>query len=84
MLMRPGQKRGFEFSMGFDGKIMEGETFMCQHCNAHTRVSPFQRAEDIGGFCRQCGGLLCPKCAATGLCDPLERKLDRWERQGAA
>lgn len=84
MLMRPGKPGAYTFSTDLDGKVQEGQTFMCKHCNAHTHIKPFQRAEDIGGLCKMCMGLLCPKCAATGQCDPLEEKLARWERQGVA
>ena len=70
---------GFTFVMDRDGKVHEGETYRCAHCGSHTHVKPFQRAEDIGGMCRACMGLTCPRCTATGLCDPIEQKLIRME-----
>lgn len=70
---------GFTFVTDLDGKVHEGETYQCAHCGGHTHVKPFQQASDIGGLCKQCMGLTCPRCTASGLCDPLERKLIRME-----
>lgn len=80
-MLRPN---GFTIVTTLEGKTQEGETFQCKHCGAHTHIKAFQRPEDIGGHCRICDGLICPRCAATGLCDPMERKLERWEKVGVA
>lgn len=73
---------GFTFETNLNGLMLEGETYMCAHCNRHTAVKPYQRPEDMGGLCKRCMGLTCPHCAAQGDCDPLEAKLERWERVG--
>ena len=78
-MLRPN---GFTFSFDYDGNTTEGETFMCAHCNRHTHVKPFQSASTVGGLCKRCMGLTCPECAALGDCDPLEAKLERWEKHG--
>ena len=78
-MLRPG---GFTFAFDYDGNCHEGETFTCAHHGGVVHVKPFQRPEDIGGLCKVCMGLLCPRCAAEGDCDPLEAKLERWERHG--
>jgi len=60
------------------GKVTDRETFMCRHCNRHTIIyKARQRPEDIGGFCRVCGSLICSQCVDTGKCDTLEAKLQR-------
>jgi hypothetical protein len=66
-------------------KVKESDGFVCAHCQQPVWVKPFADPADFGGFCRVCGGsnyldgLICPQCAATGLCDPFEEKLKRVE-----
>lgn len=57
----------------------EFDTMGCGHCGRIVHVRARQRPEDIGGFCRQCMRAICPQCTDTGRCDPLEKKLERWE-----
>jgi hypothetical protein len=66
------------------GKVEEHDTFSCRHCQRATIVKPGHKPEDLGGLCGHCWGLLCPQCAASGRCDPLEEKIARWEHRGAA
>jgi hypothetical protein len=73
---------GYTYSTDLDGKIHEQDTMMCVHCNRHISLKAFERPEDLGGFCNKCMGLICPDCAKLKACDPLEAKLDRWEKQG--
>jgi len=77
---------GYTFETDLDGKVHEGETFMCKHCQRHSHIKPRERPEDIGGMCPRCTGLLCPRC--TGLmangaaCIPFEKDLEQQiERQ---
>ena len=64
-----------------DGKVIEGETFWCGHCGAHSHIKPKQRPDDLGGRCKACMKTLCPRCAlkynATLECDPLEELIKR-------
>lgn len=60
------------------GNVKEGETYQCKHCQRHTHIKPFQRPEDIGGLCRRCMKVMCPRCsdlAAKGAaCIPFEQR----------
>lgn len=62
-----------------DLALVELDTFTCAHCNKITHVKPHERAEDLGGLCKLCMGLICSSCVATGICDPFENKLRREE-----
>lgn len=73
---------GWGFLTQPDGKVEEHETYTCKHCNRVTRVKPRERAEDIGGLCKTCMGLLCPRCSAIPGCYPLEKRIEQQlERQ---
>ena len=58
----------------------ETDCFSCGHCNRVTHVAVKQKAEDLGGLCKQCMKLICAQCAVSGRCLPLEKQLDAWER----
>jgi len=75
MMRRPG---GYGILTQPEGAPQEHDTFSCSHCNRVVRVEARQRADDIGGFCSVCAGLICPSCVGKG-CDPLEEKLRRIE-----
>lgn len=53
-------------------------TFTCAHCNTIHVVPVHCRPEDLGGLCKICMGLTCPKCTGNA-CDPFEEKLKRME-----
>lgn len=78
-MLRPG---GYTFETDLDGHVSEGESYTCKHCNKVVFVKPFERPEDIGGRCTCCNGLMCLECTGKQRCDPLEAKLERWERYG--
>lgn len=59
----------------------ECDTFTCGHCNRIVHVPVKARPEDIGGLCRQCMGLVCPRCHGRGRCVPLEAAIERMERR---
>lgn len=63
-----------------EGALREGRTFTCQHCNKVVFVPPMADPADLGGLCKLCMGLICPTCAALGVCDTFEAKLERIER----
>lgn len=66
------------------GTVAECSTMTCAHCNRVQHIKPKQRPEDLGGLCKQCMGLVCCACVATGACDPFEEKLKRMEARDAA
>ena len=82
-MRRPG---GFLFGFSPEqSRPTECDTFTCRHCQRVTFVRGKERAEDLGGFCRACASLICPRCVEvmrnTMLgCDVIENKLERSER----
>ena len=42
--------------------VVERDGFVCNHCQKIVTVMPLQPAEDMGGLCKVCDGLICPKC----------------------
>ena len=66
------------------GKVTgECDTTTCAHCNAITHVKAGCRPEDIGGLCKLCMGLICPKCVG-GDCVPFLKKIEIWEERNHA
>ena len=62
----------------------EIDTFTCGHCNAVKHVKPRCDPADLGGLCKQCMELVCPKCYAKGVCVPWEKEMLRRESKDAA
>jgi len=62
-------------------KTKEVSSFTCQHCNFVVAVPFGADPANIGGLCKRCMGLICPKCVTLGDCDPIEKKIERWEAQ---
>lgn len=62
----------------------ECDTFSCKHCNRVVFVNTRDRPEDVGGFCRCCTGLICGPCVDTGVCTPLEQRLQAMEQRADA
>lgn len=69
---------GYVVAVGPDG-VREADTVMCAHCGKHTTVAPATDPVELGGWCHPCGAYVCGPCNATGVCDPLEKKLNRME-----
>lgn len=61
-----------------DGPRQEFDTFTCAHCNRVTHVAARARPEDIGGLCKVCMGLICPRCVGKP-CVPFLQRLDEME-----
>ena len=57
----------------------EIDTYQCSHCNAVKHVPPCMDAADMGGLCKICMGLICPKCVDKGVCAPWEAEMERRE-----
>jgi hypothetical protein len=70
---------GYAFSFDVGGVRQEADTFTCYHCNTIVIVKPKCDPYDLGGMCRLCEKMICPKCVDIGSCDPLEEKLKRAE-----
>lgn len=75
---------GYAISFDVNGKCHEHETFTCQHCNIVVHVKPKCDPYDLGGMCRLCMKMICPACVDLGICDPMEKKLDRMEARDRA
>ena len=58
--------------------VAECDTTTCAHCNAITHVRPGEKPEDIGGLCKVCMGLICPKCVG-GACVPFLKRIEQEE-----
>jgi hypothetical protein len=63
---------------------VEIDTFTCGHCNAIKHVQPRCDPADLGGLCKQCMELVCPRCYAKGTCVPWEKEMLRREAKDAA
>ena len=61
----------------------EYDTTICNHCNSITHVKARMRPEDIGGLCKICMGLICPKCLDFP-CIPFLKRLDEVEKRDIA
>ena len=70
-----------------DGPLLgvprEFDTFQCAHCHRHTRLDAHQRATDVGGYCSQCDRAVCRECAAKRDCFPIEKLLEKIEKEAA-
>lgn len=58
----------------------EMDTFSCGHCGSIVHVPARTDPANLGGLCKQCMRLICPRCLDKG-CEPLERKLERAEER---
>lgn len=59
------------------------DTATCGHCGRVFHVGARQHPSDIGGLCKVCYRIICPRCLDQG-CSPLERKLEEAERRDIA
>lgn len=71
-------KLGFGQKFQCYSTIAQFDTFTCEHCNHVVHVPAKCRPEDMGGLCKICMGLICPKCYHLSRCTPYEEKLKRW------
>ena len=78
---RPG---GYAISFDLNGGRHECDTFTCFHCNKVVKVQPKCNPDDLGGMCRLCMRMICPSCVDVGVCDPIEKKLERMEARDRA
>lgn len=77
----PGKIRldGGRVEMACEG-VTELDTVTCAHCGAVNHIRPKERPEDLGGLCKSCMKLICPRCLDQG-CTPLERQIEAMEQR---
>lgn len=68
------------YLVGFypEGPPKEADSFTCAHCQRVVFVKPRMDPADMGGLCKQCGGLICARCVGQG-CTPWEKAMERTE-----
>ncbi len=67
---------------GFRHTETEIDTFTCGHCCRIVHVMPRTDAADLGGLCKQCMSMICPKCVGKQTCTPWEKEMLRQEASG--
>ena len=75
-MRRPG---GYLHGVGPEGTVDERDTFTCGHCSKVVMVKAGCDPADMGGLCRVCGSLICPKCHGVGTCTPWEKQMEASE-----
>ena len=75
-MRKPG---GLILAYDIEGRVDETDTFTCGHCNKVVAVAANANPDDLGGMCRCCQRMICPRCVDLGRCDPIEEKLKRAE-----
>lgn len=61
----------------------ETDTFTCFHCNTVVHVAAKMDPANLGGLCKQCMKMICPRCLDKG-CTPFEKKLEAMEKRDIA
>jgi hypothetical protein len=82
MSLRYGKSTGFLESYGEAGTFRR-DTATCQHCCFVIVVEPYCDPADFGGLCRQCMGIICPRCVKKAKCIPTEKMIEQMEAAGA-
>lgn len=76
---------GLEVIYDANGVIRETDLAQCNHCQSQFDVRPKESVTDAGGYCTNCDGLVCPRCAnirwLEGRCETWEQALDREETE---
>ena len=62
--------------------FQERATFTCGHCASVVWVPPRADPADVGGLCKQCTTLICPRCVGRLVCVTLEQMLAMQEATG--
>ncbi len=62
-----------------DGKVTEGETLSCVHCQRTWRVMP--GSDHKRGWCFKCGAPTCGSPACSCQCLPWERRMEIIEQR---
>lgn len=64
--------------------VVEADTFSCHHCQRIVTVPPRADPADLGGLCKTCMKLICPRCVDLRTCTPWEESMARMEAREAA
>lgn len=70
--------QGVGTESGPDGTKRE-DLFVCNHDQRVVFVLPGQDPANLGGLCKTCMKLICPRCVRKGGCDPWEEQMARAE-----
>ena len=62
---------------------VERDTFTCGHCQRIVIVRPKADPVSLGGLCKQCMAMICPRCLGRG-CTPWEKQMERMEARAEA
>ncbi len=67
---------GYGVAFGPDA-THEHDTFTCGHCQFVVIVPAKTRdPADLGGLCKICMALVCPKCYGKNACTPWEKQME--------
>ncbi len=70
--------------LGSLGACGEADTFTCGHCQHIVHVPVRADPASMGGLCKTCMRLICPKCVDKRTCTPWEKAFEEMEaRQDA-
>lgn len=61
------------------GQVKEADTFTCHHCQRIVIVKPGCDPVELGGHCKLCDELICPRCYGLGKCTPWEKQMELME-----
>ena len=61
-----------------DHGIREADTFTCFHCNSINHVKAKADPSELGGLCKVCMKLICPRCVGQ-TCVPFMKRIEREE-----
>jgi hypothetical protein len=64
--------------------MQECDTFTCGHCNCIVHVPVKADPAVVGGMCKQCMTLICPRCVNKLTCTPWEHAMQIMEAKDAA
>lgn len=67
-----------------DQPIKEVDSYSCGHCQYVVFVGAKKDPAALGGLCKVCMRLVCPRCTAAGECKPFEKMLEEIEARGRA
>lgn len=75
--------QGYATMVSPEGTV-ECDTFTCGHCQFVMHVKPKADPADMGGLCKQCMKLICPKCVNKLVCSPWEKTMVEMEAKDRA
>lgn len=71
--------QGFACITDPDEGIRECDTVTCFHCQYVVHVKPKMDPADMGGLCKLCMKLICPRCVGKE-CSPFLKRVELEER----